>query len=146
MTDHSKCVPGPVYWSLYNKIKDDMLYIENRELRSENNALKQKISELETKNLSSPQPTSVPLFSRGIAINTRTNQPTNRSPNHLTNRPTFQPTFQPTNRPTFQPTNRPTNQPNKCQAIRMNGRPCRQCNKETQSGGPIINGSCKYHR
>jgi len=97
MSNHSGCIPKAQYWSLYNKIKDDMLYIENRELRKENNALKQKISELETKNLGSPQPTSLPLFSRGIAINTRTNQPTFKA----------------------------TNQSNKCQAIRKDGRPCR---------------------
>ena len=38
------------------------------------------------------------------------------------------------------------NLPTYCQAIKKNGRPCRQCGKENQSGGPIIYGYCKYHK
>ena len=34
----------------------------------------------------------------------------------------------------------------RCQAIKKNGQPCKQCNKPKQNGGPIINGYCKYHR
>jgi hypothetical protein len=36
--------------------------------------------------------------------------------------------------------------PNYCQAIKKNGRPCRQCGKENQTGGLIIYGYCKYHK
>lgn len=36
--------------------------------------------------------------------------------------------------------------PNRCQAIKKNGTQCKQCGKETQGGGPIINGYCNYHK
>tara|TARA_B100000902_G_C27005187_1_gene761869 strand:- start:190 stop:435 length:246 start_codon:yes stop_codon:yes gene_type:complete len=35
---------------------------------------------------------------------------------------------------------------NRCQFIKGNGKQCRQTGKESQSGGPIINGYCRYHR
>ena len=34
----------------------------------------------------------------------------------------------------------------RCNHIKYNGKQCRQRGKPTQSGGPIINGKCKYHR
>ena len=34
----------------------------------------------------------------------------------------------------------------RCTYIKKNKKQCRQCGKPTQSGGPIINGRCKYHR
>ena len=34
----------------------------------------------------------------------------------------------------------------RCQFIKKNGKQCRQTGKETQSGGPIIDGYCNYHR
>ena len=34
----------------------------------------------------------------------------------------------------------------RCQHIKADGKQCRQSGKETQSGGPIIDGYCKYHR
>lgn len=36
--------------------------------------------------------------------------------------------------------------PNRCQAIKKNGNPCRQCGKPQQNGGPIIKGYCNYHK
>ncbi len=33
-----------------------------------------------------------------------------------------------------------------CQATKKNGKPCRQCGKPMQNGGPIIDGYCKYHK
>ena len=35
---------------------------------------------------------------------------------------------------------------NRCQFIKGNGKQCRQTGKESQSGGPIIDGYCRYHR
>ena len=35
---------------------------------------------------------------------------------------------------------------NKCKGIKKNGKPCKQRGDPNQSGGPIINGYCKYHR
>lgn len=34
----------------------------------------------------------------------------------------------------------------RCKFIKKNGKQCRQRGKENQSGGPILNGYCKYHR
>ena len=34
----------------------------------------------------------------------------------------------------------------KCQAIKKNGKPCRQRNRQNQGGGEIINGYCNYHK
>jgi len=34
----------------------------------------------------------------------------------------------------------------RCKAIKKNGKSCKQSGKSTQTGGPIINGYCKYHR
>ena len=34
----------------------------------------------------------------------------------------------------------------RCQFIKKNGKRCRQVGKPSQSGGPIINGYCSYHR
>ena len=34
----------------------------------------------------------------------------------------------------------------RCQHIKADGKQCRQSGKETQSGGPITDGYCKYHR
>jgi len=34
----------------------------------------------------------------------------------------------------------------RCQAIKKNGRPCRQVNRPNQGGGEIINGYCHYHK
>tara|TARA_Y100000389_G_C17467270_1_gene526792 strand:- start:1381 stop:1560 length:180 start_codon:yes stop_codon:yes gene_type:complete len=34
----------------------------------------------------------------------------------------------------------------RCQAIKKNGKPCKQSGKPRQNGGPIIDGYCKYHR
>uniref|UniRef100_A0A6C0L216 Uncharacterized protein n=1 Tax=viral metagenome TaxID=1070528 RepID=A0A6C0L216_9ZZZZ len=34
----------------------------------------------------------------------------------------------------------------RCQYIKAGGKQCRQSGKETQTGGPIIDGYCKYHR
>tara|TARA_R100000426_G_scaffold82116_1_gene60237 strand:+ start:603 stop:926 length:324 start_codon:yes stop_codon:yes gene_type:complete len=33
----------------------------------------------------------------------------------------------------------------RCQALKSNGKQCRQCGKPTQSGGEIIDGFCMYH-
>ena len=35
---------------------------------------------------------------------------------------------------------------NYCQAIKKNGKQCRQSGKSNQTGGPIFNGYCKYHK
>ena len=34
----------------------------------------------------------------------------------------------------------------RCQAIKKNGKLCKQSGKPSQNGGPIIDGYCKYHR
>lgn len=34
---------------------------------------------------------------------------------------------------------------NRCKFIKQNGKQCKQSGKINQSGGPIINGYCKYH-
>ena len=34
----------------------------------------------------------------------------------------------------------------RCQAIKKNGKPCRQRNRQNQGGGEIINGYCNYHK
>ena len=34
----------------------------------------------------------------------------------------------------------------RCQCIKKDGKQCRQSGRPTQSGGPIINGFCSYHR
>ena len=36
--------------------------------------------------------------------------------------------------------------PIRCKYIKKNGQQCRQRGKPNQSGGPIINGYCKYHK
>tara|TARA_Y100000817_G_scaffold259683_1_gene213682 strand:+ start:1802 stop:2065 length:264 start_codon:yes stop_codon:yes gene_type:complete len=38
------------------------------------------------------------------------------------------------------------NYPQRCKFIKKNGQQCRQRGKPNQSGGPIINGYCNYHR
>lgn len=35
---------------------------------------------------------------------------------------------------------------NYCQATKKNGKPCRQCGKPNQMGGPIIDGYCNFHK
>lgn len=39
-----------------------------------------------------------------------------------------------------------SNSNERCSHIKYNGKQCRQRGAPTQSGGPIINGKCKYHR
>lgn len=35
---------------------------------------------------------------------------------------------------------------NRCQFTKKNGKQCRQCGKENQTGGEIVGGFCNYHR
>lgn len=34
----------------------------------------------------------------------------------------------------------------RCKYIKKNGKRCRQCGKPKQTGGPIINGYCSFHK
>ena len=136
---HNNCVPKALYWSMYNKFKDDGYYIESRKLRLENKLLKDKIIELESR-LNLHLTPSLPLvvnqdkstnnkpnqviFSRGSQINNRdsTVKPVEVKPVEV--------------KPII----------NRCRAIRnSNDKQCKQCNNSNQSGGPILNGFCGYH-
>ena len=126
-----------LYWSLQHKIKNDEFYSENRALRAENKKLLDKIEELEDiiDEFENTIPTTTPVsmtfeqkkslsthtFSRGSNVIKRDNSNPISKPNPISNS-------------------------TRCIAIKSNGSRCRQCGKKTQSGGPIINNYCKYHR
>ena len=150
--NHSTTDYKKLYWSLQHKIKNDVFYSDNRKMRTINKQLveqieelKDKIDELETKYELLEKSTtttnvisSTQRFTRGSNIVKRDIQPVRQS--------VIQPIIQP--KPVIQP--KPIITDNivhtRCIAIKKNGSRCRQCGKDTQSGGPIINNYCKYHR
>ena len=123
-----------LYWSLQHKIKNDEFYFENRILRVENKKLLDKIEELEDviDEFENTIPTTPPVSNRSVSIRPSTH--------------TFSRGSNVIKRVNDNPTCNPMGNPNRCIAIKHNGSRCRQCGKKTQSGGPIINNYCKYHR
>tara|TARA_Y100000389_G_C17015538_1_gene296274 strand:- start:13 stop:423 length:411 start_codon:yes stop_codon:yes gene_type:complete len=124
-----------LYWSLQNKIKNDEFYSENRELRAENKKLLDKIEELEDiiDEFENTIPTTTPVsmtFEQNKSPSTHT---FSRGSNVI-------------KRDNANPISNPISNHTRCIADKPNGSRCRQCGKDTQSGGPIINNYCKYHR
>ena len=141
-TDYKK-----LYWSLQHKIKNDEFYSDNRKMRTINKQLveqieelKDIIDELETKyellekSTTTNVISSTQRFTRGSNIVKRDIQPVRQSV--IQTKPVIQ----------MKPIITDNTVHTRCIAIKKNGSRCRQCGKDTQSGGPIINNYCKYHR
>ena len=145
---HNNCVPKALYWSMYNKFKDDGYYIESRKLRLENKLLKDKIIELESR-LNLHLTPSLPLVvNQDKSTNNKPNQVIFSRGSQINNRDS---TVKPVEvRPVgMRPVEvRPVGMKpiiNRCRATIRNGRQCKQCNNSNQAGGPILNGFCGYH-
>ena len=124
-----------IYWDLYNKTKDDCKYYKDIIQTMKN----------EQKNLPEPEPYKLPhTFKKYPSITPNTG---------LRLRYDVMQCIDASNNGDIQlfDINRDISKRldiynERCCHIKSNGKQCRQMGKLKQSGGPIINGKCKYHR
>ena len=141
-TDYKK-----LYWSLQHKIKNDEFYSDNRKMRTINKQLVEQIEEL--KDIIDELETKYELLEKSTTTNVISSTQRFTRGSNIVKRdiqPVRQPIIQ--TKPVIQmkPIITDNTVHTRCIAIKKNGSRCRQCGKDTQSGGPIINNYCKYHR